>query len=109
VVPHELNTVDLRVRGQRENPRIIWVNDLGAARKAAAQMSPSAVNRQVSLERALQVDITQLQLELSRLIERVATAERNLAAIYQSRTWRLFVAIGNVLQRVGKALGGRPN
>jgi hypothetical protein len=109
VVPHELNTVDLRVRGQRENPRIIWVNDLGEARKAAAQMSPSAVNRQVSLERALQVDITQLQLELSRLIERVATAERNLAAIYQSRTWRLFVAIGNVLQRVGKALGGRPN
>jgi hypothetical protein len=121
VVPCELGAVDFRIRRQRENPRIIWVNDLGEARKAAAKLRPPTpakvgsgagqrpvVNQQVSLERALQVDITRLQLDLSLLIERVAAAERRLLAIYQSRTWQLLVKIGGVLQSVGKALGRRP-
>ena len=122
VVPRELREVDFRVRRQRENPHILWVNDLGEARKAAAQLTPSGpvnvvphtnqrsvVNRQVSLEKALQVDVTRLQLDLSLLVARVATTERNVAAIYQSRTWRLFVTIGEALQNFGKALGRRPN
>ncbi len=122
-MPRELREVDFRVRRQRENPHILWVNDLGEARKAAAQLTPSmpanvvphanqhpALNRQVPLEKALQVDVTRLfNWVFSLLVARVATTERNVAAIYQSRTWRLFVTIGEALQNFGKALGRRPN
>jgi hypothetical protein len=120
VVPCELGAVDFRVRRQRENPRIKWVNNLGEARKAATQFSSPApanmdsrideqpaLNRQVSLEEALKSDVTRLQLELSLLVTRVTTAERGLEAIYQSRTWRMLAAIGGFLQSTGKALGRR--
>ena len=120
VLPCELGAVDFRVRSQRENPRIIWVNDLGEARKAATQLtSPApanmdsaiddqpALNRQVSLEEALKSDVTRLQLELSLLATRVTGAERALEAIYQSRTWQTLAAMGRFLQNVGRALGRR--
>ena len=120
VVPFELGSVDFRVRRQRENPRIIWVSNLGEARKAATQFSSPApanvdsgvdeqpvLNRHVSLEEALKSDVTRLQLELSLLVTRLTTAEQGLAAIYESRTWRMVTAIGGFLQSVGRALRRR--
>ena len=101
-------------------PRIIWVNNWSEARKAAAQfMSPvlanlnsdvnerPALNRQVSLEEALKSDVTRLQSDLSLLATRVTSAEEDLAAIYQSRTWRMLAAVGGFLQNAGRVLGRR--
>jgi hypothetical protein len=119
VVPCELGEVDFRVRRQRENPRIIWVNNWSEARKAAAQLSPvlansnsdvderPVLNRQVSLEEALKSDVTRLQSDLSLLATRVTSAEGDLAAIYQSRTWRILAAVGGFLQNAGRVLGRR--
>ena len=120
VVPRELGEVDFHVRRQRENPRIIWVNNWSEARKAAVQFTSPvlanlnsdvderpALNRQVSLEEALKSDVTRLQSDLSLLATRVTSAEEDLAAIYQSRTWRMLAAVGGFLQNAGRVLGRR--
>jgi hypothetical protein len=112
--------VDFHVRRQRENPRIIWVNNWSEARKAAVQFTSPvlanlnsdvnerpALNRQVSLEEALKSDVTRLQSDLSLLATRVTSAEEDLAAIYQSRTWRMLAAVGGFLQNAGRVLGRR--
>src|SRR5207245_608232 len=122
VVPYELGAVDFRIRRQRENPRIIWVSNLGEARKAATQISTPApasvdsgidqqpaLNRLVSLEMELKSDITRLQWELALLFRRVTTAERGLTAIYQSRTWRMLVRAGGLLLNATKFLRGGRN
>lgn len=97
VVPHELGAIDFRVRTHRENPRIVWAETSGEARKLAAEIR-AATGRPGSAPPAEQSELKQLKEELVRLDRRMAGAESAVADIYQSRTWQTLVRVGGILQ-----------
>jgi hypothetical protein len=111
VVPHSLGPIDFRIRKQRENPQILWMDTLAEARSkalslnaydhrvrhelaAAAKPSPKEVHESEQL-----VSLTQ---QITFLTQRLAQVEADVRSIYSSRIWKTLVKIGGIIDRILK-------
>jgi hypothetical protein len=109
VVPHALGQTDFDNPAYRDDPRIVWAESLGDALRTAARsgleappldqpnVTGSGVIRQVG----------QLQDAVAVLRYRLAAVESDVSGIYRSRTWRILVRVGHVLQKIAGMIGFR--
>lgn len=85
VVPLALGVLDFHIRSHRDNPQIVWVDDLEEARNVARTIDPpnqSAAS--VGPAHALRDLILPLEKQIAELQERLGGFESNLIGVNQS-------------------------
>jgi hypothetical protein len=121
VVPQELGPVDFRIRAHRENPRIVWAEDLNGAREAARKLG-LARHRRGDLwangiparndGHGLPADLDfrlPPQQRMTVLERRLGAVESGLREIHQSLTWRVLTSVGGVFLKAAGGLRSRKN
>lgn len=119
VIPQRLGNIDFRLRSQRQNPGIVWLDSLADARKAAQEMPPEALANSIPaaengsnhapLPPLSGSDWSRASWELSKLERRLATLEMSVSGIYSSRIWKTLVRAGGAVDSAARMLRPRRN
>ena len=78
-----------------------------AAPGGASNQTPASSSHPAPLSSDLASDLTGVRFHMADLEHRLASAESNLTAVYQSRTWRTLTGVGSVLEGTVRLLRPR--